>query len=204
MGIKRFIYNRLFNKQQREVIWKAVLYSEYKYKKRGNVNGAAEVRTVINEVCKTAATKQPLFYASQVQEIVQAEVANARKDMDNKMRNAYVAGRREGFNQAMGKAGKLIDEKIQAIFGNKAAGKCDGGKLRKGVEIDLEKCEKCPHKDECFLRAALLELNEEDKENEKADDAEAEKREIPVEGDDAEKKEDAAEDSEEAAQADNK
>lgn len=202
MGIKRFIYNRLFNKRQREVIWKAVLYSEYKYKQRGNVNGAAAVRTTINEVYKTAATKQPMFSASQVHEIVQAEVAAARSDMDDKMKKAYVAGRKEGFKQALSQADKLIDEKISNYFGKKDAGECENDKLKEGVEIDLEKCEKCTHKDECILRAAILELNEESsKENEETD--KTEEREIPVEGDDAEKK-DAAEDSEEAAPADNK
>lgn len=205
MWIKRFIYNRLFNKRQREAIWKAVLYSEYKYKQRGNVNGAAAVRTVINEVYKTAATKQPMFSASQVHEIVQAEVAAARSDMDDKMKNAYVAGRKEGFKQALSQADKLIDEKMADYFGKKESGDCRKGRLREGVEIDLEKCEKCSHKDDCFIRAAILEINGEGSaddadENEKKE--ETEEREIPVEGDDAEKK-DAPENSEEAAQAEN-
>ena len=70
MGIKRFIYNRLFNKRQRRVIWQALLYSEYRYKRRGNTDGAAYVRTVINETVKTAGTKQRTYLESEVDAIV--------------------------------------------------------------------------------------------------------------------------------------
>lgn len=82
MGIKRFIYNRLFNKRQRFAIWQAVLFSEYTYRRRGNVDGAAYVRTVINEVAPIAATKQRLFTADEVDAIVKARVSEMVKAMD--------------------------------------------------------------------------------------------------------------------------
>lgn len=82
MGIKRFIYNRLFNKRQRFAIWQAVLFSEYTYRRRGNVDGAAYVRTVINEVAPIAATKQRLFTADEVDAIVKARVSEAIKAAD--------------------------------------------------------------------------------------------------------------------------
>ena len=82
MGIKRFIYNRLFNKRQRFAIWQAVLFSEYAYRRRGNVDGAAYVRTVINEVAPIAATKQRLFTADEVDAIVKARVSEVIKPTD--------------------------------------------------------------------------------------------------------------------------
>lgn len=82
MGIKRFIYNCLFNKRQRFAIWQAVLFSEYTYRRRGNVDGAAYVRTVINEVAPIAATKQRLFTADEVDAIVKARVSEVIKAAD--------------------------------------------------------------------------------------------------------------------------
>ena len=198
MWIKRFIYNRLFNKRQREAIWKAVLYSEYKYKQRGNVNGAAAVRTVINEVYKTAATKQPMFSASQVHEIVQAEVAAALNGSQAKIEAAYKEGKTTGVKKTLDEVKQILD---------------DAKKRTKPFTIDTAKCEKCNEADNCFIYQAILEVERGDEneaeEKDATDDAdenekkeETEEREIPVEGDDAEKK-DAPENSEEAAQAEN-
>lgn len=52
MNFKKQIFKMLFNKRQRAIIWQAVLFSEHTYRRRGNVNGAATVLTVINETEK--------------------------------------------------------------------------------------------------------------------------------------------------------
>lgn len=192
MGIKRFIYNRLFNKRQRKAIWQAVLYSEYTYKRRGNVDAAANVRTVINETAKIAATKQPTFLASEVYSIVQAEVAAARKDIDEKLKKAYQAGRREGFRQASQTIDKVVNEKLEQMFKKSNEPECENEELQEGVEIDLEKCEKCEHKDDCVLKAAIEEAELEDD----ADDSDK--------GNDSETKDEEPEKKEDAAPADSK
>ena len=50
--LKRFIFNRLFNEHQRNVIWHAIIFSEHTYKRRGNTLGANKVRGVIDEIEK--------------------------------------------------------------------------------------------------------------------------------------------------------
>lgn len=47
---KRFVFNRLFNKHQRGVIWHAIVFSEHTYKRRGNEVGANRVRGVIDSI----------------------------------------------------------------------------------------------------------------------------------------------------------
>ena len=58
MKAKAFILNCLFNKRQREIIWNAVLFSEHTYRRRGDVDSAAQVQQVINEVATTFGVKE--------------------------------------------------------------------------------------------------------------------------------------------------
>ena len=100
MGIKRFIYNRLFNKRQRRVIWQALLYSEYRYKRRGNTDGAAYVRTVINEIIKTAGTKQRTYLESEVDAMVNKAIEETVKEGNKRIENAYKEGKVAGKKKA--------------------------------------------------------------------------------------------------------
>lgn len=192
MNIKRLIYNTLFNERQRKAIWQAVLFSEHTYKRRGNVDGAAYVRQVINEVAKIAATKQAVYLESQVAEIVKHEVEAALKGSQAKIEAAYKEGKTAGVK-------KTLDE-VKQIF--------DDAKNRtKPFIIDTAKCEKCNEADNCFIYQAILEVEKDDKAEaesakEETNDDELEKSEetnkteIPVEGDSndsQEEKEDNAE-----------
>ena len=192
MNIKRLIYNTLFNERQRKAIWQAVLFSEHTYKRRGNVDGAAYVRQVINEVAKIAATKQDVYLESQVAEIVKHEVEAALKGAQAKIEAAYKEGKTAGVK-------KTLDE-VKQIFD-------DAKKRTKPFTIDTAKCEKCNEADNCFIYQAILEVEKGDKaeaesakeetnddESEKSEDTN--KTEIPVEGDSndsQEEKEDNAE-----------
>lgn len=183
MNIKRFIFNRLFNKRQRRVIWQAVLFSEHTYKRRGNVEAAADVRTVINEVIKIAGVEQQKFYESEVVEIVKREVAAVMEEAKKKIENAYNEGKKVGAKQVISE----IENKAKLL--NKDNNDKDNDSERfkvilgfaKPIEVDLEKCEDCEHKDDCPVKSAMENAEmESESEDEKERNQE---REIPVEGD---------------------
>lgn len=172
MGIKRFIFNRLFNKRQRRIIWQALLYSEYRYERRGNVDAAARVKTVINETIKVAGVKQEKFYESEVAEIVKREVTAVAEDAKKKIENAYNEGKKAGINQAISE----MEKKEKQDVGTKIL-----VGFAKPIEVDLEKCEDCEHKDDCAVKSALENAGtESESEDEKE---QSQEREIPIEGD---------------------
>lgn len=171
MNIKRLIYNMLFNERQRKAIWQAVLFSEHTYKRRGNVDGAAHVRQVINEVAKIAATKQAVYLESQVAEIVKHEVEAALKGSQAKIEAAYKEGKTAGVKKTLDEVKQILD---------------DAKKRTKPFTIDTAKCEKCDEADNCFIYQAILEVERGDEneaeEKDDADNNENAEREIPVEG----------------------
>ena len=175
MGIKRFIFNRLFNKRQRRIIWQALLYSEYRYERRGNVDAAARVKTVINETIKVAGVKQEKFYESEVAEIVKREVTAVAEDAKKKIENAYNEGKKAGINQAISEMEKKAEQEKQDVGTKIIVG------FAKPIEVDLEKCEDCEHKDDCAVKSAMENAG---MESESEDETkQSQEREIPVEGD---------------------
>ena len=159
MGIKRFIYNRLFNKRQRRVIWQALLYSEYRYKRRGNTDGAAYVRTVINEIIKTAGTKQRTYLESEVDAIVNKAVEETVKEGNKRIENAYKEGKAAGKKRAY--------EEVKGIIENSKERNTDEVLVCiKPLQVDLERCEECEKKDECFVKHAIDQANNSEGESE--------------------------------------
>lgn len=187
--IKRFIFNRLFNKRQRNVIWQAVLYSEYTYKRRNNAEGVARVRQVINEVAPVAATKQRTYLESQVNEIIQAQVNAALKGAEERMAAAYKEGKAAGVKATIDEFRHHVKRGVKK-FDITPTDVDNEGEVHfiKGMKIDREKCQKCKYADVCFVKAAIDEIEADEAkgaEAEKKDATDAPenvKREIPVEG----------------------
>lgn len=200
--IKRFIFNRLFNKRQRNVIWQAVLYSEYNYKRKNNAEGVARVRQVINEVATVAATKQRTYLESQVNEIVQAQVNAAIKGAEEKISAAYKEGKAAGVKAAIDEMKHYVKEELKK-FGVTQTDVDDDGEVHfiKGMKIDREQCQKCKHADECFVKAAIDEIESDEAKGSEAEEKDATdapenvKHEIPVDGAEAELDKDGADDS---------
>ena len=112
----------LFNKRQRAIIWQAILFSEHTYKRRGNVNAAATVQTVINETEKIFGFDKPHFTKEEVDDIVagvinedKAHIQDAfRKGAEvakEKINEAYNAGFKRCIEELEKRAEK--DEKIK-------------------------------------------------------------------------------------------
>ena len=197
--IKRFIFNRLFNKRQRNVIWQSVLYSEYAYKQRNNVEGVARVRQVINEVATVAATKQRTYLESQVNEIVQTQVNAALKGAEKKIAAAYKEGKAAGVKATINEMKHYVKGELKK-FGIIPTDVDDEGEVHfiKGMKIDREKCQKCKHAEECFVKAAIDEIEADEAEGAESEEKDATnatenaEREIPVEGAESAQDKDAA------------
>lgn len=160
MKAKAFILNCLFNKRQREIIWNAVLFSEHTYRRRGDVDSAAQVQQVINEVATTFGVKET-FTRQEVDEIMkrtgQQVADDIQKVVSQKLQKAYKDGRKAGIKEILDKLNeKFVDdfkpEKIEPLV--------------KGGLIDTKKCEECAHKDDCGTLKMIREFEQE----EKADD----------------------------------
>lgn len=157
MKAKAFILNCLFNKRQREIIWNAVLFSEHTYRRRGDVDSAAQVQQVINEVATTFGVKET-FTRQEVDEIMkrtgQQVADDIQKVVDQKLQKAYKDGRKAGIKEILDKLNeKFVDdfkpEKIEPLV--------------KGGLIDTKKCEECAHKDECGTLKMIREFEQEEK-----------------------------------------
>ena len=157
MKAKAFILNCLFNKRQREIIWNAVLFSEHTYRRRGDVDSAAQVQQVINEVATTFGVKET-FTRQEVDEIMkrtgQQVADDIQKVVGQKLQKAYKDGRKAGIKETLDKlTEKFVDdfkpEKIEPLV--------------KGGLIDTKKCEECDHKDECGTLKMIREFEQEEK-----------------------------------------
>lgn len=143
----------LLNKRQRAIIWQAILFSEHTYKRRGNVNAAATVQTVINETEKIFGFDNLHFTKEEVDEIV-AGVINED--------NAHI---QDAFRKGTEIAKEKINEAYNAGFNScieelkKRAKKDEEIKLAKPYvcEIDLSDCKS---KDEAFDKIAKTIANE--------------------------------------------
>jgi hypothetical protein len=103
MSIKKFIFNRIFNQRQRNVIWNAVLFSQHTYRRRGQVDNAAVVQQVINEVAYLFKVKRN-YSQEEVDAMIQAitkDFQNYQTEAENKINKAYQKGITDGVKKAL-------------------------------------------------------------------------------------------------------
>lgn len=161
MKIKTLITKMLFNERQRAMIWRALVYSAYKYRKHGNVDRAAAVQTVMNELADSMGVIPSVFTKEQVDKIVDDVYTDAKHHVNK----AYNAGLKEGYI--------LAQKDMQSG-------------LAVGAVLDFEKCATCPNKENCVICQAIEDA--EKSEGETTDNAtpaaeEAEQPEAAEEGD---------------------
>ena len=154
--IKNLAFKVFLNKEQRAVIYQALIYSEHVYKRRGNVDKAVKVKSVIEQTRKLFG-----FSNTFTEEEVTNIVENVRKDNEKLLadtfnRGAAVAEQKlreafaEGFNSCLKKVREDSAKHLELLG-----------------TVNLNDCEKCGHKDDCLVRKAILEIEaEEEKKNE--------------------------------------
>ena len=94
--MKKFLTKLLFNKNQRNVIWRALLYSAYRYRKHGNVDAAVKVQVVMNEIQE----KLDIIPSSFTKEEVDKIVYSIMDDIAKSEQTAYDLGVEEGRKQS--------------------------------------------------------------------------------------------------------
>lgn len=82
----------LLSKKQRDVIWQAMIFSEYTYRRRGNVDAAAVVQTVINETKSTFGVVKDKYTQEEVDFIVANVIRDTKNESEKHIRAAFNKG----------------------------------------------------------------------------------------------------------------
>jgi hypothetical protein len=90
--MKKFLLKLLLNKKQREIIWQAMIFSEYTYRRRGNIDGAAVVQTVINETQTAFDVVKSNYSKEEVDYIVAQVIKDTRVESEKNIKDAYKKG----------------------------------------------------------------------------------------------------------------
>lgn len=156
MKFKTLLTKLLFNKKQRNTIWRALVYSEYKYRQHGNVDAAVAVQMVMNEVEVKLGIVPQTFTKSDVDHIVNNIISGSKKHQES----AYLSGIQEGKKQAYDEIKNLPEV---------------GVGLAVGTVIDPEKCKGCEYKNNCVIGSTVIEEEANDalKQDDKIDSVES-------------------------------
>lgn len=103
MSIRKFIFNRIFNQRQRDIIWNAILFSQHTYRRRGQIDNAAVVQQVINEVSNLFKVKRS-YSQEEVDAMIQAitkDFQNYQMEAASKIDKAYQKGVENGVKKAL-------------------------------------------------------------------------------------------------------
>lgn len=137
MNIKSKILSFVLNRRQIDIIWNALCYSERAYRSRGNVNNAAIVQQVICELEPTFIGVPKTYTQQEVDAIVEELIDKA---VDETSKTFF----KQGYQAA-------IDSKSCVRH------------LKPFGTIDLSECERCKRKNNCLVREAILEVEEEER-----------------------------------------
>lgn len=90
--MKKLLMSLLFSKKQREVIWQALLFSEHTYRRRGDVDNAANVQIVINETQDKFAIIKKSYTLSEVNDIIARVIKQTKEENEDKLAQAFNNG----------------------------------------------------------------------------------------------------------------
>lgn len=96
--IKKILFNLLLTKKQKEVIFKAIVYSEYKYRQRGNVDMAVNVHIVFDELSPFLGLKQT-YTREEVDAIVDRLMDERNANESKNLKDAYNKGCRDAIER---------------------------------------------------------------------------------------------------------
>ena len=96
--IKKILFNLLLTKKQKEVIFKAIVYSEYKYRQRGNVDMAVNVHIVFDELSPFLGLKQT-YTREEVDAIVDRLMDDRNANESKNLKDAYNKGCRDAIER---------------------------------------------------------------------------------------------------------
>ena len=102
MGLIKNICLRIaLTKEQRVVIWNALQYSDYHYRKNSQVDNAVVTTSVLKAVEKAFGVTGKKFSAGEVSEMLNRMVAQAKQKAEKEIADAYQRGRQEGIAELL-------------------------------------------------------------------------------------------------------
>lgn len=133
--IKRVILSLLLSKNERVMLWNSLWFSNHTYRRRGNVDGAAAVQIVMNNLEHVLGVTKQKFTHEEVQKIVNDTIEEAVKKSGSII--SKVA--EEHFQKGLRAAEQMIaDSAVDVEF-------------NQGMIIDREECESCEEKRKCIV-----------------------------------------------------
>lgn len=90
--MKKLLMSLLFSRKQREVIWQALLFSEHTYRRRGDVDNAANVQMVINETQDKFGIIKKSYTLSEVNDIIARVIKQTKEEAEEKLAQAFNNG----------------------------------------------------------------------------------------------------------------
>ena len=133
--IKRVILSLLLSKNERVMLWNSLWFSNHTYRRRGNVDGAAAVQIVMNNLEHVLGVTKQKFTNEEVQKIVNDTIEEAVKKSGSII--SKVA--EEHFQKGLRAAEQMIaDSAVDVEF-------------NQGMIIDREECESCDEKRKCIV-----------------------------------------------------
>lgn len=178
MNFKKQIFKMLLNKRQRAIIWQAILFSEHTYRRRGNVNGAATVQTVINETEKTFGFDKCHFTKEEVDNIVAGVLNDGKAHIEEAFRKGSEVAEKK-MNEAYNAGFKRCLDEIENLAAKKEENEDNAAKHVKFhiSEIDLSECKdkkEALEKALGIIAADLIGGNEKSDDNEDNDEKDKE------------------------------
>ena len=137
--IKRVILSLLLSKNERVILWNSLWFSNHTYRRRGNVDGAAAVQIVMNNLEHVLGVTKQKFTHEEVQKIVNDTIEEAVKKSGSIISNVDVE-----FHQGM------IIDRYKLVFGAEESGE------GKGTESSEKTGEQAPKSSESVSEAERL------------------------------------------------
>lgn len=102
MGIIKNICARIaFNKEQRLVIWNALAYSDYSYRRKGNVDKAVLTTTIMNQTERQLGIAGKKFTKEEVSAMLEEYGKRVREQRQEELAKEYENGRRQGIAETL-------------------------------------------------------------------------------------------------------
>ena len=102
MGIIKNICARIaFSKEQRVVIWNALSYSNYSYHRKGNVDKAGLVSTIMNQTERVLGVTGKKFTKKEVSAMLEEYGKRIKEQRQEELKQEYENGRRQGIIETL-------------------------------------------------------------------------------------------------------
>ena len=98
---KRIFLHLALSRRQRNIIWNALQYSDYKYRTHQKVGRAVEVARVISETEAIFGVTKRRYTAKEVEQMLIAVGRETRRRMASKVHEAYHSGKQQGIREVV-------------------------------------------------------------------------------------------------------